>query len=111
MKKKIGMVTGYAFCIAILVWIMVSTIEVWVKQKTPDPIYSNANCYNMFTESTKEMKVVGCEVVPEDDCFEVVVEDIRGDQYAYYDSEYQYNGTIMEITFRANEIVDAKVQN
>lgn len=100
----------YGICIVILVWIAISTIEIWIKQKNPESVYSKANCYNAFTTHTTEMRVVGCDVVKADDSFEVVVEDIRGNQYAYYDSEYQYNGTIMQITMRDGQITDAVIE-
>lgn len=105
--KNIIQFMAYIICIIILAWIFVSTVEVWVKQKTKSPIYSKVNCYNAFTQHTAEMKVVECTPHKADDSFLVTVEDIRGNQYAYYDTEYMYNGWIIKVTMDGNQIIDA----
>lgn len=111
MKAKIKYVIGYGICIAILLWIALSTVEIWMNNGNPNYVYNKANCYNAFTYHTSEMRVVDCEVVKADDTFEVTVEDIKGNRWVYYDSKYQEINSIMEITMDGNKVVDSKRKN
>lgn len=104
MKAKIF----YTVCVIVLVWFMLSTIEVWTHSMDNDYIYAKGNVWAILATSTTEMKVVDCEIDKPTDSWLVTVEDIKGNQYQYYDSEIQYNGWIKEITMQGVNIVDAK---
>lgn len=104
MKEKIF----YGVVIAMLTWVVLSTMEVQLHNLDVDYVYSKANIWAILTTTETEMKVVNCEVVKETDEFEVTLEDIKGEQYAYYDSEYQYNGWIKEVKMQGKQIVDVE---
>lgn len=50
------------------------------------------------------VEVVECVAV--DDCYEVTVEDSKGNLWSYYDSEGQRNGNLVRVTWNGDEIVD-----
>lgn len=104
MKEKIV----YGIAIAMLIWIVVSTLEVQMHNLDVNYVYNKANIWAILTTTETEMKVVDCEVVKETDEFEVTLEDIKGEQYAYYDSEYQYNGWIKSVKMQGKTIIDVE---
>lgn len=103
MKKII-----YPICIIIVLWFALSTTEVWIHSLDTGYVYNKANVWAIMSTTTTEMKVVNCEIDKPTDTWLVTVEDIKGNQYSYYDSEIQYNGWIKEITMQGVNIVDAK---
>lgn len=107
MTKREMMV--YTICITILVWFAISTVEVWLHStRESDYIYSRANVWAIMTTRTKEMRVVDCEIDKPTDTWLVTVEDIRGNQYQYYDTEIQYSGWIKTVTMQGNLVVNIK---
>lgn len=52
--------------------------------------------------------VVDCVRETGNEYYTVTVEDSKGEQWAYYDDEYQPIGTVLNASFKGNEIVDAK---
>lgn len=109
-KIKTREIIGYGICIAILVWIALSTIEVWVKQKTVSPTYSRGNCYNIIAPETetKSVVVTDCVMVKIHDCFEITVMDNDGNMWAYYDDYPLSKGHIIKAEFKADQIIDVK---
>lgn len=103
MKKSI-----YVIGALLILWWGASTIEVWSHNYDSDYIYSKANVWAILTTHTTEMKVVGCEIDKPTDTWLVTVEDIKGNQYSYYDSEIQYNGWIKEVTMQGTKIIEVK---
>lgn len=52
--------------------------------------------------------VVDCVRETGNEYYTVTVEDSKGEQWAYYDDEYQPIGTVLNASFNGNEIVDVK---
>lgn len=104
MKEKIF----YGIVIAMLIWVIASTMEVQLHNLDKGYVYSKANLWGILTTTTTEMKVVDCEIDKETDTFEVTLENIKGEQYAYYDSDFQYNGWIKEVKLQGKAIVNVK---
>ena len=98
----------YGIVIVVLVWFVASTIEVQTHNLDSNYVYNKANIWAILTTTETEMKVVDCEIDKPTDTFEVTLENIKGEQYAYYDSEYQYNGWIKEVKMQGKTIVDVK---
>lgn len=98
----------YGIVIVVLVWFVASTIEVQTHNLDSNYVYNKANIWAILTTTETEMKVVDCEIDKATDTFEVTLENIKGEQYAYYDSEYQYNGWIKEVKMQGKNIVDVK---
>lgn len=109
MKAKIF----YGICVAILLWLMASTIEVWTHNvKEAEEPYNKANAWAIVAEANAhktqtEMEVVDCQGVYSDD-YEVTVEDSNGNLWAYIDTEPKEIGSTLTITMDGDEIVDAK---
>lgn len=61
----------------------------------------------MFGTPT-EVKVVDCH--PCYEYYEVIVEDAKGEQWAYYDDEYMEIGTEINATFDGEAIVEAEAK-
>lgn len=97
----------YAICIVLLVWIAISTIEVWAHNAHVTESYSKANLWVLMTSHTTDMVVVGCEGNRNDD-YIVTVKDIQGNLYAYIDSTTKANGDVIRITISGNEIINAR---
>lgn len=98
----------YIICITIILWFALSTIEVWTHSLNTDYIYNKANIWAIMSTSTTEMKVVDCEIDKPTDTWLVTVEDIKGNQYMYYDSEIQYNGWIKTVTMQGKIIINVE---
>lgn len=98
----------YPICIVIILWFALSTTEVWMHSLDTDYIYNKANIWAIMSTTTTEMKVVDCEIDKPTDTWLVTVEDIKGNQYSYYDSEIQYNGWIKTITMQGKNIIDVR---
>lgn len=105
-KIKTREIIGYGICIIILVWIVLSTLEIWKHSLDVGYVYTKANCWVMITQHTTDMKVVDCKGNP-DDSYTVTVEDIEGNLWEYYDTEPKETETIMEITMSGNQIINA----
>lgn len=105
--KKLVKGTTYAISIALTFWFVSSTAEVVIHNGQINYAYSKANYWSVITTTETEMRVIDCTPYGTD--YEVTVEDIRGDQWAYYDSEQREIGTIMDIKMQDDRIVDAKV--
>ena len=103
MKKLI-----YPICIVIILWFALSTTEVWIHSLDTDYIYNKANVWAIMSTSTTEMKVVDCEIDKPTDTWLVTLEDIKGNQYAYYDDEIQYNGWIKKVTMQGKCVVNVR---
>lgn len=104
MKEKLM----YGICGAIILWLIVSTVEVWVHNATETEItYSKANVWVQVSSHTTDMKVVDCQGYFTDD-YKVTVEDINGNQWAYIDTEPKELGTVLSITMSGDEIIDAR---
>lgn len=104
MKEKII----YGIVIAMLVWVVLSTMEVQIHNLDVDYVYSKANIWAILTTTETEMKVVDCEIDKPTDTWLVTVEDIKGNQYSYYDSDFQYNGWIKTVKLQGKIIIDVK---
>ena len=107
MKEKIF----YGVVIAMLVWVVLSTMEVQLHNLDTDYVYNKANIWAILTTKETEMKVVDCEIDKATDTFEVTLEDIKGERYAYFDTDFQYNGWIKEVKLQGKNIVDVKTLN
>ena len=104
MKEKII----YGIAIAMLIWIVASTLEVQLHNLDVDYVYNKANLWAILTTTETEMKVVDCEIDKPTDTWLVTVEDIKGNQYSYYDSDFQYNGWIKTVKLQGKVIIDAR---
>jgi hypothetical protein len=98
--------TPYIICAIILLWIVASTIEVWAHNADLCDIH-NANLYVLISAHHTDMEVVDCEGVPSDD-YEVTVRDIKGNLYAYIDTEPREIGSVIRITMSGTDIINAK---
>ena len=49
MKKLISDIV-LAINLALILWVIISTLEVWSKNLKPNPEYSQFNCYSIFIE-------------------------------------------------------------
>ena len=98
---------GYTICVVILLWIIASTVEVWIHNAHITENYSKANLWVLMTAHTTDMVVVGCEGNRNDD-YIVTVKDIEGNLYAYIDSTIKANGDVIRITISGNEIINAR---
>lgn len=107
MKEKIV----YGIAIAMLIWIVTSTLEVQMHNLDANYVYNKANIWAILTTTETQMKVVNCEIDKATDTFEVTLEDIKGEQYAYFDTDFQYNGWIKEVKLQGKQIVDVKGVN
>lgn len=58
------------------------------------------------TCTTQPTTVVDCTMENGNQYYTVTVEDVHGEQWAYYDDEYREVGTILNTSFNGNEIVD-----
>ena len=107
MKAKIF----YGICVAILLWLAVSTIEVWVHNaKEIKQPYNKANAWAIVAANahiTKTMTVTDCQGIYSDD-YEVTVEDSNGNLWAYIDTEPKEIGITLTITMDGDEIIDAR---
>lgn len=105
MKEKIKYV-GYGICVAFIVWIALSTIEVWSHNLEKDYEYNKANVWVLTTTHTTDMVVVDCQG-NYDDTYEVTVKDIEGNLWAYYDDCPKETGDILSITMSGEQIINA----
>ena len=105
MKK--AEIVAYGVCIALLVWVAISTIEIWVRNVSEtQKECTKANVWVLATTHTTDMKVTNCQG-NWDDTYEVTVEDIEGNLWAYYDSEPKEIGDVLSITMSGDEIINA----
>ena len=100
-------IVGILFGVVLLVWILVSTVEVFVANASEQPYtYCRANLWVLATSETTDMVVYDCH--PVDDCYEVVLEDIKGNLLAYYDSEAQPVGSYLRVVTSGDMIIGVK---
>ena len=111
----------YLLCIVFLLWVAVSTVEVWIHNATEtEKPYSDLNVWAITVSENKTeipdvrqeiaMTVVSCD--PIEDYYEVVVEDYNGNQWAYYDTDFQASKTQMLVTIQGKRVIDAvTIQN
>ena len=97
----------YAICIIIIMWFVISTIEVWIHNASKGNEYSKYNIWVIISSHRTDMIVVDCQG-KQNDTYEVTVEDIKGYYYAYYDSEPREIGNVIRITISGNEIINAR---
>ena len=96
----------YCICVLILVWFVASTLEVWLHNFKGND-YHKGNVWLLMTNHTTDMVVVGCKGNHNDD-YEIMVQDIKGNVYAYIDTEPKLNGDVLRITINGNEIINAR---
>ena len=101
MKAKIK-ATLYIICVALLLWVIISTMEVMFCNGNEDYTYSKVNCWVLLTSET-ETTVTVVECVPVGNYYEVTVEDSKGNLWAYYDDEAKTIGTILRETYAKGE--------
>jgi len=103
--KKLVCGVAYAF----LLWGVLSTVDVAIHNSDADYTYSKANLYEVLdrfapTITTYEQPclVVSCEM-GKDGLFEVVVRDINGNEYAYWDDNKQEPNDILDVVFAIDD--------
>ena len=113
----------YMLCIAGIIWIMVSTIDVWINHARETETYLKANLWLVIvptreieTETSEpakakeKIKMVVKEGNPIDDYYEVVVEDYDGNIWSYYDTDFVQRETKMWVTMQDGyRITDATI--
>ena len=93
--------------ILFFLWLINSTVEVWSHQYDDDYVYGKANAWALIVTRTREMRVVDC--VPEKgDEYLVTVEDINGNQYAYYSDTVTETETVVKVVMQGSRIADVK---
>lgn len=104
-----GNLVGIAFGVVLLVWVLVSTAEVWVANSSETPYtYCQANIWILVTREIRTCEVVNC--IPCEDYYEVYVTDNKGNKWSYYDDQYMTLSTKLTVTFDGSEIVNAKIK-
>lgn len=103
-KAKTKTVVCYVLLIAVLLWLIASTVDVWKGGKGKWGFWYL--CGNHATETI--CTVTACEMSQGDCYYTVFVEDCNGNQWAYYDDVYREKGTQLCVSFNGNEITDAK---
>ena len=104
MRKLKANAIGLIFGAVLLTWLAVSTAEVFVANTSEKPYeYCKANAWVLITTERCEMRVVDC--CPVDDYYEVVVVDIKGDEYAYYSDSPETISEIVTVVIIDDEIV------
>ena len=96
----------YGICIMILVWFAVSTMEVWLHNFKGNE-YHKGNVWLLMSNHTTDMVVVDCQGNYDDD-YLITVKDVKGNLYAYIDTEPKLNGDVLRITINGNEIMNAR---
>lgn len=107
MTKAKGNAIGILFGVVLLVWILISTAEVLVANASEEPYtYCKANIWVLATSETTDMVVYDCQ--PVDGCYEVVLEDIKGNLLAYYDDTEQTVGSYLRVVTSGDMIISVK---
>lgn len=96
----------YGIGTLVIIWFVLSVFEIQTHNLDHNYQYNKVNAIVLMTTKTEIMTVVGCEICKEDDSFLVTVEDGNGNQWDYYDTEFQYNGHELNVTMRDREIID-----
>ena len=108
--KEKGNAIGLLFGVILLVYILISTVEVWVANSSETPYtYCRANLWVLATSETTDMKVYECKSVG--DCYEVTLEDIKGNLVAYYDTEEKQVGSYLRVITSGDMIINVKGEN
>lgn len=93
----------YTLSIVVLLWIGKSTVDVW----TGD--IGQGNFWLLLANKTETDSVVtACVKSQGDRYYTVTVEDVKGNQWSYFDDEFKPVGTVLRVTWEGNKIVDAK---
>ena len=107
MTKTKGNIVGILFGVVLLVWILISTVEVFVANASEQPYtYCKANLWVICTCESTDMKVYECKAT--DNGYEVTLEDIKGNLLAYYDSEAQPVGSYLRVVTSGDMIIGIK---
>lgn len=102
-----GNLVGIIFGIVLLVWVLVSTAEVWIANTSEQPYeYCQANIWILATREIRTCEVTEC--VACDKYYEVYVTDNKGNEWSYYDDQYMTPSTKLTVTFDGSEIIDVK---
>ena len=102
-KTKAKSIICYALLIIVLLWLILSTVDMWNGGKGKWGFWYL--CGNHATET--ECVVTACTEYNGDSYYTVTVEDRNGNQWCYYDSEEQPVGTVLRVTWNGNnEITD-----
>ena len=109
MKAKANAI-GILFGVCLLVWVIISTAEVFVANTSEKPYtYCKANLWILCTCETTDMVVYECKA--NGDGYEVTLEDIKGNLLAYYDSEEKQVGSYLRVVTSGDMIVSVKGGN
>ena len=109
MSKAKGNIIGLLFGVVLLVYILISTAEVFVANTSEAPYtYCRANLWVLATSETTDMVVYECKANGDCDCYEVTLEDIKGNLMAYYDSEPKTVGTYLRVITSGDMILSVK---
>lgn len=107
MTKAKSNVAGILFGVVLLVWVIISTAEVFVANTSEAPYtYCKANLWVICTCESTDMVVYECKSVG--DCYKVTLEDIKGNLLAYYDSEAQPVGSYLRVVTSGDMIIGVK---
>ena len=104
MKKWI-----YVVGIIFVLWLMASLFEVWTHSLDNGYQYHKANACLLMAAHTTDMVVIDCQG-KYDDTYVVTVQDIKGNQFDYYDDKAKETGTIMRVWLSGNIILDAYIR-
>lgn len=88
--------------IILLLWVVISTMEVIIHNGNENYEYSKANLWVLMTESTTETVTV-VECTPQGNYYEVTVEDSKGNLWAYYDDEPKEMGDTLRESYAKGE--------
>ena len=93
---------AYAISIAVLLWVVASTIGAWTGN------VCKWNIWGLLCDRETETVVTACEKTQGDRYYTVTVEDTDGNQYSYYDSAWQPKGRVIYVIWDGTQIVDTK---
>jgi hypothetical protein len=87
--KNVREIMSAIFLLIVLIFTLLAAREILFATCTPQPT-----------------TVVDCVRETGNEYYTVTVEDSKGEQWAYYDDEYQPIGTVLNASFNGNEIID-----
>ena len=115
MAKAKGL--AYGICAAIMLWVIISIVDVQIHNSDSSYEYSKANAIQLLIElgeytspkvKIKHTRVVDCDYCKVNGLYEVVCRDTDGNDWAYWsDTEMETNGYIT-LYIRKGEVIDAK---
>ena len=101
-KKQIATAILCALSIAVLLWVIASTVAVW----TGD--VGKGNLWGMLAANETETTVTACVKSQGDSYWTVFVTDAEGNEWSYYDDTYRETGTTITTVFHGNAIIDVR---